>query len=69
MTSLGLGINGARLGQAAPGWPLTIQTRPASPYFVTMRIDGGGSAFPAGDIAKVSHTFQPSGRFSEANSL
>jgi hypothetical protein len=32
-----------------------------------MAVDAGGAA--AGEMANVSHTFQPSGRFSASNSL
>ena len=38
-------------------------------YFVIMGRDGGGGAAAAGEIAKVIQVFQPSGRFSAANSL
>ena len=39
-------------------------------YFVIIRlVDGGASPGAAGEIAIVSHAFQPSGRCSAANSL
>lgn len=38
-------------------------------YFVTMRLGSAEGAGAAGEIANVSHTFQPSGRFSAPNSL
>ena len=39
-------------------------------YLVIMRVaDGGASPGAAGEMAKVSQAFQPSGRFSAANSL
>jgi hypothetical protein len=43
-------------------------TRERPRYFVTMRrgADGVGAA---GEIENVTHVFQPSGRFSAANSL
>lgn len=37
-------------------------------YFVTMR-RGGDGVGAAGEITNVTHVFQPSGRFSAANSL
>ncbi len=38
-------------------------------YFVIMRLaDGGASPGAAGDMANVSHAFQPSGLFCAANS-
>src|SRR5262245_26504329 len=39
-------------------------------YFVIIRlVDGGASLGAAGEITNVNQAFQPSGRFSEANSL
>ena len=38
-------------------------------YFVTMRRGGALVGAAAGEITNVSHVFQPSGRWSEANSL
>ena len=37
-------------------------------YFMTMRRGGDGVGAP-GEITNVTHVFQPSGRFSAANSL
>jgi hypothetical protein len=66
MTSLGLGINGAPPGQAGAHG---TGAKNAPVYFVTMRLaDGGASPGAAGVIANVSHAFQPSGLFCEANS-
>ena len=40
----------------------------STPYFLIAGFTGGGGA-AAGEIESVSHTFQPSGRCSAANSL
>ena len=43
---------------------------PQRAYFVTIRRDAGGAALgAAGEMANVSQAFQPSARFSAANSL
>jgi hypothetical protein len=64
-----LGINGARPGQAAPVEPYDHTGHAALIYFVTMRQDGGGAVRSAGVIAKMTHAFQPSGRFATSNSI
>jgi hypothetical protein len=63
-------------GKADMGWCsakcllLTQSGHPALLYFVIMRRDAGGASLGAvGEIANVSHTFHPSGRFSASNSL
>lgn len=39
------------------------------PYFVIIRFGGAVGVGAAGEMTNVTHAFQPSGRFSAANSL
>jgi hypothetical protein len=49
--------------------PMTHAGFAALIYFVIMRRDGGGALRSTGVIAKVTHAFQPSGRFAASNSI